>query len=72
MAIANRAHTRLRLGDPEAAVVDFTWVIELMPNLPGPYAGRAQAWERLGDEQASIADRQKSRSLQARTRQSRD
>lgn len=51
-----RAAVRRRLGKPEAALQDFTRVVQNSPKVPFGYIGRAKVLESLGRHDEAIAD----------------
>ncbi|NLY02678.1 MAG: M48 family metalloprotease [Rhodopirellula sp.] len=55
-ALERRASARLALDEPAMAIEDFTAAIELAPNEPVLYLGRASAYRRQGERSLASAD----------------
>ncbi len=54
--LLNRGYAQQRLGNQDAAISDFTHVIELQPQDPAGYIARGNAYVRSGKVQEAIED----------------
>ena len=62
-AYSRRALAYAELGQHEAAIADFTWVIDTLRDVPLLYFGRAKSKRALGDLEGAISDEKMAKSF---------